>query len=93
MPRCVKCDNLRKSISNATVTDGAGSNPSILELAYMVNLEYYVDPKHNCIHEVPVDKNAPISVEAMIEFLASRKWRICTKTMYEGERLLFLLTQ
>jgi len=92
MPSCSKCTELRKSITNTPVVSGAGSYPSTLELGYMVNLEYYTDIKHSCIHEIPENENAKIKIKEMVDLLDSRKWELGTRTSYEGKNIVTYLT-
>lgn len=84
MPVCSKCADLRKSIANTPVISGAGSYPTTLELAYMVNLEYYVDISVECIHEIKEVDKADIKIKEMTDFLDCRKWQMGTKTSHNG---------
>ena len=69
----------------ATPAGAPGCYPTTLELAYMVNLEYYVKiGSTNCIHEIPEVGKARIPVSEMVAFLDANKWRIQVKTSYEG---------
>lgn len=85
MPTCVKCAEFRKV--KTPVVSGAGQYPSILELAYMVNLEYYIDMKYSCIHEIPEEKSAKIQIKEMVDFLEARKWQLGTRTHYLGKNV------
>ena len=82
MPACAKCVEIRKL--KTPVVSGAGQYPSILELAYMVNLEYYLDMQYSCIHEIREDNSAKIPIKEMVDFLDARKWQLGTRTQYLG---------
>ena len=88
MPPCSKCKELRSSIANTPIIPNTGAYPSTLELAHMVNLEYYTDINYSCIHEIPEDRNAKIKVKEMVDFLHSRKWQLGTKTSYNGKNIV-----
>jgi hypothetical protein len=82
MPACAKCVEIRKL--KTPVVSGAGKYPSILELAYMVNLEYYLEMQYFCSHEIPEDKSAKIPIKEMVDFLDAKKWQLGTRTKYLG---------
>ncbi|CAG2164421.1 unnamed protein product [Oppiella nova] len=84
MPMCSKCQQIRKSIANSPVVSGGGAYPSTLELAYMVNLEYYIDIKYDCVHEIPEVKGLKIPIIEMVNFIEKKKWEVGTKTSYNG---------
>ena len=81
---CNNCSILHKSIINTPVISGAGTYPSTLHLAYMVNLEYYVKMDYRCIHEIPESENAIIKVKDLVKFLDDNKWQMGTRTSNEG---------
>ena len=89
MPSCSKCSKTSELVACTPVISGAGSLPSILELAYMVNLEYYADIKYDCIHEIPENTKAKIKISEMVEFLENRKWELVTRTNHKGICLKF----
>ena len=85
MAPCNKCLKLRSEIRAAPAAEASGSYPTILELAYMVNLEYYVKiGSTDCIHNIPEVKNARIPVSEMVGFLDENKWAIQAKTSHGG---------
>lgn len=66
-----------------------GSYPSILELAYIVNLEYYMnDMSYMRFTDIQEPSNwfsqAKVPVKEMVEYLQSRKWQIGTRTHLKG---------
>jgi hypothetical protein len=79
---CSKCCELRKLISKTPVVSGEASYPSIKELAYMVNLEYYIQMHYRCIHEIPENNK----VKDILKFLDDRKWQMGTRVSNEGEK-------
>ena len=82
---CYKCSKLLSEIRAIPATESSGSYPTILELAYMVNLEYYVKiGSTDCIHNIPEVKNARIPVSEMVGFLDENKWAIQAKTSHGG---------
>lgn len=85
---CSKCCELRKLISKTPVVSGEAGYPSIKELAYMVNLEYYIQMHYRCIHEIPEDAKACIKVKDLLKFLDDRKWQMGTRVSNEGEKSL-----
>lgn len=85
MVACSKCADLSKSIAKTPVIPGPGSYPTTLELAYMVNLEYYADINIKCIHKIKEVDKAIIKIKEMVDFLDSRKWQMGTRTSYNGK--------
>jgi len=86
MPACAKCVEIRKL--KTPIASSAGQYPSVLELAYMVNLEYYlIDMQYFCIHEIPEDKSAKIKIKEMVDFLDAKKWQLGTRTHYLGNTI------
>ena len=88
MAPCNKCSKLTSEIRATPVTvEGPGSYPTTLEVAYMVNLEYYVKiGSTHCIHEIPEVKKARIPVSEMVGFLDANKWRMQSITSNEGTK-------
>jgi hypothetical protein len=82
---CQLCSDLHDKVRKERTVSGSGSPPTTLELAYMVNLEYYVDMRHNCVHNIPESKNAKIKINDMVKFLEERHWELCTRTKYSGK--------
>jgi hypothetical protein len=82
---CQLCSELHAKVRKAQTVSGSGSHPTTLELAYMVNLEYYVDMLHNCVHKVPESKKAKIKINDMVKFLDERHWQLGTRTNYNGK--------
>jgi len=80
---CQKCTDFNK-VRKAPTISGPGLHPTTLELAYMVNLEYYVDMRYDCVHKIPESKGAKIKTSEMIEFLEEKHWKLVSRTNYEG---------
>lgn len=85
---CSKCRELHTSVRNTPVVNGAALNPSPLELAYMINLEYYIDMDHSCIHKILENTKAKVTIKEMADFLDSRKWQLGTRTNYNGKNII-----
>lgn len=81
---CNNCSTLHKLIRNIQGVSGAGVYPSTLELAYMVNLEYYTDITYSCVHKIPEDGKAVIKIKEMVDFLDSKNWQLGIRTNYNG---------
>lgn len=84
MPVCSKCSDLEKSIKQTPVVSGRAQYPSTLELAYMVNLEYYIDISYDCIHKIPESDKATIKIKQMVDFLERKKWKLGIRTNNDG---------
>jgi hypothetical protein len=81
---CPKCSAVRNAVKKRVIP-GAGGYPSTKELAYMVDLEYYIQMNYACIHEVPEDEKAQIKVKDLIKFLDDKNWQLGTRTSNEGD--------
>lgn len=87
---CQQCSARDERIRQARQVEFA-TDPSILELATMVNLEYYLDMRHSCLHDIPESHGAKITVKDMVRYLDERMWTVVTRTKYEGEHIPFAL--
>uniref|UniRef100_A0AC35GW03 Fungal lipase-like domain-containing protein n=1 Tax=Panagrolaimus sp. PS1159 TaxID=55785 RepID=A0AC35GW03_9BILA len=81
---CQKCVDLYNRVKKATIASRQSTFPSVLELAYMVNLEYYIDMKYDCIHNIIESKNAKIKISEIIQFLDERHWQLGTRVADKG---------
>ncbi len=82
---CQKCTDFDEKVRKAPTISGSGLHPTTLELAYMVNFEYYVDINYDCVHKIPESKSAKIKISEMIKFLEEKHWELVTRTNYEGK--------
>ncbi|CAJ0583628.1 unnamed protein product, partial [Mesorhabditis spiculigera] len=80
---CVQCGQVSVQIRRKQKTTTA-MIPTTLELAHMVNLEYYLEKKHDCVHDIPESNGAIIKVGEMVRFLDDRLWKVVSRTDYEG---------
>lgn len=60
---------------------GSAKSPTVLELAYLVNLEYLLEPRKT-IYDIPKDKNAIVPLEEMITFFEDGNWQIRDRVYY-----------
>jgi hypothetical protein len=81
---CRECSAVQQAVKSRAPISGAGSYPSVRELAYMVDLEYYIEMSYRCIHEIPEKDNAVIKVKDLVKFIDENNWQMGTRTCYEG---------
>ncbi len=87
---CASCKAVKKSAKGSSSSSTTSKFPSVLELAHLVNLEYYVQFSAGCIHQIDknLTKKDEVSITEMLKYLDTHKWELRAHEEHGGKYLI-----